>query len=191
MTFELPVIPPRMKIDYTVEMVEQFIPNPLRCYKCQKYGHHQDKCNRKSVCGKCGQKDPDHSIEECKNTHRCANCGGDHTVYSKTCKKWKREREILSIKYTKNLSFLEAQKIADATSREKTYSQAVASPTRTEGTNEYLNLVKKLLQLGPDDWPNFIKNIRSKLEGSMVKTKDQKELREEKGIHSTGYLHPK
>ena len=103
MTFELPEIQPKIKISYTTEMVEQFIPNPLRCYKCQKYGHHQDKCNRKSVCGKCGQKDPDHSIEECKNTHRCTNCSGDHPVYAKNVRKWKREREILSIKYTKNI----------------------------------------------------------------------------------------
>ena len=72
--------------------------------------------------------------------------------------------------------------IVEATSRDKTYSHAVAAPTRTEATNEYLNLVKKLIHLGPDDWPNFIKNIRSKLEESMVKTKDQKELIEEKGI---------
>ena len=116
MTFELPVVPPKIKIGYTMERVEQFIPNPLGFYKCQKYGHHQEKCNGRSVCGKCGQKDPDHSIEECKNTHRYANCGGDHPVYSKTCEK--REREILSIKYTRNISFLEAQKIVDATSRD-------------------------------------------------------------------------
>ena len=125
-----------------MEKVEQFIPNPLSYYKCVKYGHHQDKCNGKSVCGKCAHKDPDYSIEECKNTHRCANCGGNHPVYSEKCEKWKREREILSMKYTRY-----TRKIVDATSRDKTYSQAVASPTRIEATNEYLNLVKKLLQL--------------------------------------------
>ena len=25
-----------------MERVEKFIPNPLRCYNCQKYGHHED-----------------------------------------------------------------------------------------------------------------------------------------------------
>ena len=50
MTFELSVIPPKIKIGYTGERVEQFIPNPVRCYKCQKYGYHQDKCNGKIVC---------------------------------------------------------------------------------------------------------------------------------------------
>ena len=33
MTFELPVIPPKIKIGYTVERVEQFISNPLMVLK--------------------------------------------------------------------------------------------------------------------------------------------------------------
>ena len=44
MTFDQPKIPERIKVDYTRERVEQFIPNPLCCYNCQKYGHHKDNC---------------------------------------------------------------------------------------------------------------------------------------------------
>ena len=118
---------------------------------------------------------PDHSTEECKKTLRCANCGGDHPVYVKTCEKWKREKEILSVKYTKNISFLEARKIVDATNRDKTYSQAVSLVTSTELTSKYQNLVRKLLQLGPGDWSNFIKNLRAELEEPQVKTNDEGE----------------
>ena len=32
MTFDQPKIPERIKVGYTMERVEQFIPNPLRCY---------------------------------------------------------------------------------------------------------------------------------------------------------------
>ena len=103
MTFDLPTIPPKIKIGYTIE----------RCYKCHKYGHHKDKCNGRSVCGKCG--DPDHTTKECKRTYRCANCGEDHPVYAETCEKWKREKEIMSVKYTRNISFQGARKIVDAT----------------------------------------------------------------------------
>ena len=37
MTFDQPKIPKKIKVGYTMERVEQFIPNPLRCYNCQKY----------------------------------------------------------------------------------------------------------------------------------------------------------
>ena len=69
-------------------MVEQFIPNPLWCYKCYKYRHHKDKYKGRSVFIICGERDPDHSTEECKKAHRGANCGGDHPVYAKTYKNW-------------------------------------------------------------------------------------------------------
>ena len=78
---------------------------------------------------------------------RNANCGGNQLVYAKTCKKWKREKKILSVKYTRNISFLEAQRIVNATNRDKTHSQAVSLKTNTELTSKYQNLVRKLLEL--------------------------------------------
>ena len=83
MTFDQPKIPERIKVGYTMERVEQFIPNPLRCYNCQKYGHHEDNCRGQKVCGKCAQQDPDHHIDNCNNPYKCANCGGDHPIKRK------------------------------------------------------------------------------------------------------------
>ena len=44
MTFDQPKIPEKIKVGYTMERVEQFISNPLHCYNCKKYGHHEDNC---------------------------------------------------------------------------------------------------------------------------------------------------
>lgn len=86
MTFNSPKIPGKIKVGYTMERVEQFVPNPLRCYKCQKYGHHEDTCRGREVCvgGKCGQKDPDPHMNECEFPNKCANCGGEHPVYARS-----------------------------------------------------------------------------------------------------------
>ena len=62
MTFNTPKIPEKIKVGYSMEKVEQFVPNPLRCYRCQKYGHHEDSCRGYEVCEKCGQRDPDHHM---------------------------------------------------------------------------------------------------------------------------------
>ena len=60
MTFDQPKIPEKIKVGCTMERVEQFIPNPLCCYNCQKYSHHEDNCRGRHVCGKCAQEDPGH-----------------------------------------------------------------------------------------------------------------------------------
>ena len=111
-----------------MERVEQFIPNPLRCYNCQKYGYHKDNCTGRQVCGKCAQQDPDHHIDNCNNLYRCANCGGDRSVYARSCESWKLEKEILGIKHRKywesNIPFNERWKMIVG-SKTTTYSQAV------------------------------------------------------------------
>lgn len=41
MTFN---IPKELKISYNNESLEQFISNPLHCFKCQKFGYHENIC---------------------------------------------------------------------------------------------------------------------------------------------------
>ena len=96
MTFKWPIIPEKIKVGYTMERVEPFILNPLRCYKCQRYEHHEDNCRRKELCGKCGQQNTDHHINDCDFPNKCANCGGDHPVYSRSSESWRQEKEILT-----------------------------------------------------------------------------------------------
>ena len=44
LTFEKPSIPKEIRIGYIIERVEQYIPAPLRCFKCQKFGHRKEIC---------------------------------------------------------------------------------------------------------------------------------------------------
>ena len=67
LTFEKPSIPKEIRIGYTIERVEQYLPASLRCFKCQKFEHHKEICRGRQVCGKCGKHDPDHMENECKS----------------------------------------------------------------------------------------------------------------------------
>lgn len=51
-TFNTPKAPKEI-ISYSIEKVELFIPNPLRC---QKFERHEDVCYNQLVCGKCTKK---------------------------------------------------------------------------------------------------------------------------------------
>ena len=84
LTFNKPQTPKEVKIGYCLERVEQYVTVALRCFKCQKFGHHREACRGRQTCSKCGEKDPDHGEEDCLKEIRCANCQQDHPVYART-----------------------------------------------------------------------------------------------------------
>ena len=112
-TFNTSVLPKTVKVAYFRANVEVYIPNPLRCHNCQKYGHHKDRCSKDHICSKCGQT-AEHLESRCTNELHCVNCGEKHSADSKECRIWHKEKEILRVKSTRNISFVEARKLVEA-----------------------------------------------------------------------------
>ena len=50
----------------------------------------------------------------CRNELHCVNCGEKHSADSKECRIWHKGKEILRIKFTRNISFIEARKLVEA-----------------------------------------------------------------------------
>ena len=103
-----------MKIGYLNVGMDLYIPNPLQWYTCFKNGHYERNCNKntsEALCKYYSEVANTHDSTSCKNTIKCANCGGKHVATSRTCPVWKREKEIVTIKYKESLSFAEARKM--------------------------------------------------------------------------------
>jgi hypothetical protein len=98
--------------------VEPFIPKPIRCGKCQRYGHKTRDCKKaKETCPRCAG---NHSFTECNpetNTAKCANCGGQHSAAYKGCSRYKTVSTALKSTVTEGLSYSEALKKASIQSR--------------------------------------------------------------------------
>ncbi|GBL94594.1 hypothetical protein AVEN_235671-1 [Araneus ventricosus] len=109
LTFSLPTIPKSVRIAYLNCSVRRYIPNPLRCFKCQRFGHTVQACRGIQSCARCSLSG--HDSQTCSETPCCINCRSDHPAYSKTCPRWKIEKEIQTVKIKQNLSFKEARKI--------------------------------------------------------------------------------
>ena len=109
--------PKEGKISYCLDSVQQYIPAPLRWFKCQKYGT-PGKLVEWQTHAKCSEKNPDHLEEDCLKEIRHANCQQNHPAYPRSCNVYKKEKEILDMKHKRNVSFLEARKI------EGTYMEA-------------------------------------------------------------------
>ena len=111
LTFNKPTAPSFVKAAYQKISVEPFIPNPLRCYNCQKFGHGKSTCNRHAVCARCCKEG--HQDAECHDPPHCANCSGDHPSYSKECPEWIKQKEITSVKFHQGISFREARQVVE------------------------------------------------------------------------------
>ena len=111
LTFDVPILPPSIKAGYLNIPVESFIPNPLRCFKCQRFGHGQNTCRGKLICARCGL--PDHDSKTCTKDTICANCKGNHCAYSRECPRWKFEKQVQQVGVHNRLSFPEARKLVE------------------------------------------------------------------------------
>lgn len=123
LTFGFPTLPSHINFGFQRLSVDVFIPNPLRCFKCQKFGHHLSNCNRPEVCARCGQ--AGHNDRGCEAPTRCTNCHGNHSAFDKSCPEWIREKAIQRVRTLENISFPEARKRVETLNQKPSYATVV------------------------------------------------------------------
>lgn len=114
LTFGTSILPRTIKVGYLITKVDVYIPNPLQCYNCFKFGHNERNCKGDHACHLCGGNGYAHDDDKCKNPLVCLNCKEPHSAKSRACKVWKTEKEVLQVKFTQSLGFPEARKIVNA-----------------------------------------------------------------------------
>lgn len=111
-TFNTTKLPEHIKAGYLRLTVRPYIPNPMRCFKCQRYGHTTMGCNGEAICGSCSQ--AVHEGTSCLSPPKCVNCSGNHPVWSRECTAYLQERKIQELKTLKRISYGEAKKMFQA-----------------------------------------------------------------------------
>ena len=132
LTFGLPSPPEKIWAGFYFLKVKMYIPFPLRCYGCQRFGHGQARCEKPAVCVRCGAED--HIETQCNTatTPSCVNCAGQHAASSKQCPRWIEECGIQKLKAEEKLSFSEARRKYKAMNghvdeTKQTYAQATST----------------------------------------------------------------
>ncbi|KFM68503.1 hypothetical protein X975_09519, partial [Stegodyphus mimosarum] len=101
LTFKSPDLPKNIKAGYLNCPVCPYIPNPMRCFQCQRFGHSKISCHSKLACARCAM--VGHDSDTCTAASLCVNCKGEHPAFSRSCPKWKLEKEIQTTKVNKNI----------------------------------------------------------------------------------------
>jgi len=108
LTFKTKILPSSIKAGYLNIPVNIYIPYPMRCFRCQKFGHGSLHCQGDIKCARCGG---NHEDKSCEEKACCANCGKDHPAFSRSCVLWIKEYSVQKIKATQNVSYFEARQM--------------------------------------------------------------------------------
>ena len=102
----------------------------------------------------------------------------------------KKEKEVLTIKHTKNIPYPKAWKIVEGYIKNKTYAQISQNNPKTENKEEenYQELIAKLLILGHKDWPEFIQEIKPTLLKLSSNSTNPKPITEHKLEKTSKYI---
>lgn len=100
------VKPESVTLGYQTYKCNEYYPQPVRCYRCQRFGHMGNQCHGKPRCSKCGG---EHEWKECKEENmKCCNCGEAHSAAYKGCSKFEDEKKILEVKTKQKVSYAQA-----------------------------------------------------------------------------------
>ena len=135
--------------------VFEYIPNPMRCFHCHRFGHTSKNCKSTKRCGNCG--DDHHG--DCDRPSHCVNCDGDHAAYDRDCPQWKMEKEIQTIKAKNNISYSEAKKQVAFTKVTQEKSYAVAAQPSPEANNAIQTLTNTMQAV-----VNQVKQLSNKID---------------------------
>lgn len=111
LTFKSPELPETVTAGYIVLRVRPYVPQPMRCFNCQAFGHTTKSCEKEPICAICAKVTSDsHNSKECKQPAKCSNCPANHPSFSRECEIYKEELEIQKIKTCKKLTYYAARK---------------------------------------------------------------------------------
>ncbi|GBM60259.1 hypothetical protein AVEN_248533-1 [Araneus ventricosus] len=141
LTFNTTKLPSTVKAGYIYCKTRLYIPKPIRCFKCQRFGHSKTACRGRQTCCKCAS--VDHPTSDCQSAELlCANCKQPHSADSKDCPQWKKEKRIQEVRTKQNLSYYEAKKLLFPEQNSMSYSNALRSSTsQPSQTDERLTKV--------------------------------------------------
>lgn len=107
LAFDGDVLPEKVKVMVYRCIVKPYIPPPMRCFRCYKFGHMSSRCDTQPICRDCGK--ASHEGSPCTPPPMCVNCGEQHSPCSPDCSIYLQEKKIQEYKTLDRLTYREAR----------------------------------------------------------------------------------
>ena len=161
LTFDMPSCPTKIQLDYVTYHVKKYIPNPLLCYRCGKFGHSEARCTNEERCLTCGESKHD---GEC--VAKCLNCSQlGHSCLSRECAVWQKEKDICTLKVEQEIPYGQARKLYEDTHHPPSlqgYAEAVRLPSAIQPDPEMKEKVDRL-ERKIDEMANVLTQLAAQL----------------------------
>lgn len=142
-TFDGTTAPTEIDIGFYKRTTRPFIPSPMQCFRCFKFGHTKTRCQAAPACRICSKEHPialdTNNRQVCNEPAWCRNCDGDHQIASRNCPLYKEEELIIQIRSDEGVSLHEARKLAKQRMSEETQASTFAE---TAGRSSEIELLK-------------------------------------------------
>ncbi|XP_073821267.1 uncharacterized protein [Musca autumnalis] len=150
-TFSTITLPDSLKIGYETANVRPYIPLPMICLNCQRFGHSSKYCKNNRICNICCEEEHLSEEELCPNTVKCINCEENnipdfnHSVRDRKCPVFLKQKEIQAIKSLNKVDNKTAVKI---------YKQ------RHPSNVSISNVTRKVITYDTDEQPSCSNNTK-------------------------------
>ena len=154
-TFDSKILPQFVHIGFIRYPVSPYYPSPMRCYRCQLFGHTLGRCpaSNEMKCAKCacaGHDDKACTVSD-PSLYKCVNCDLAHPSWSKDCKKYIKEKDVCIYRVQHDVSYYEARTAIFGSAKDKrSYADVSASTVSDSAAKlpliQQLKLVNQLIQ---------------------------------------------
>lgn len=101
--------PEMVKISFLNLQVYPLMEKPMQCNHCKLIGHTMKRCKalHEKYCDTCFHTTLDNQLHQCIDI--CKNCRGSHLSNFKNCPTFLKEKRILQLKVSEQISYYEAK----------------------------------------------------------------------------------
>ena len=184
-------LPAEVRVVGEMFRVRPYIPSPMQCKWCWKFGHTKNRCpdaEKKPCCRRCAGP---HELNQgdCRNKTCCPNCqADDHLAGSMQYRVYRSSTENIRLAYEKGIPINEASKVREADKsrepKQRAWADVARAPPTSSDSQELEEMRRRMAEMETRMKPVELKVQTVPQIQMAVKKLEEKVVGMEKGLRA-------